>query len=222
MRDTLLSASDDASSSPTSEEDRSRLPLSVLIERLAQARGEERISVARMIAWFEGRATLALLLVFGILNILPNPPGSSAVLGLPMLYLSAALVLARPPRFPAVITRRGLSQGMFQTIARHSLPTLRRVERILHPRLEAFASGPALRVTGVFCVLLSVILILPIPLGNIPPAACMCLLALAAVARDGLWMVLGWIASVLCIVLLAGVTIATLNLIAQFLLRLLS
>lgn len=221
MRDTLLSPPEDPSSGAP-EEDRSRQPLSVLIERLAHEPGQDRVSIARMIDWFGTRATLALLLVFGILNILPNPPGSSAVLGLPMMYLSLAMLLDRPPRFPAVITRRGLSQAMFQTITRHSLPTLRRVERILHPRLDALVAPPAMRITGALCVLLSFILILPIPFGNIPPAACMCLLALAAVARDGLWMLLGWVASVLCIALLAGVTIATINLIAQLTLRLFS
>ncbi|SMO90180.1 Uncharacterized conserved protein [Paracoccus laeviglucosivorans] len=221
MRDMLLPSSETPSSGAP-EEDRSRLPLSVLIEQLAAAPGKDRISVARLIEWFEGRATLALLLVFGILNILPNPPGSSVVLGLPMLYLAAALMLGRPPRFPAVITRRGLSQSMFQTIARHSLPMLRRVERILHPRLDALASPLALRISGALCVLLSLILILPIPLGNIPPAACMCLLALAAVARDGLWTLIGWVASILCVTLMAGVTIASIHLIAQFALRLIS
>lgn len=205
-------------SSELSEEDRSRLPLSTLIDELALS-VTDRVSVADLMAWFGGRAGVALLLIFGILNILPNPPGSSTVLGLPMLYLSLAMMLGRPPFFPAVITRRGLSAAMFTAIAARATPVLRRFERILHPRLSVLCDAIAFRITGALCLVLSFILVLPIPLGNIPPAACMCVLAVASVARDGLWVLIGWIASLVCIVLMSGITIATLHVIAQFVLR---
>lgn len=127
MKDTLSSGQP---SSDTSEEDRSRLVLSDLLDRFAAEAGE-RVSLSDMIHWFGSRATLALLLIFGILNILPNPPGSSAVLGLPMLYLSIALMRDRPPAFPQTILRRSLSGGLFSAIATRATPILRRLERIM-------------------------------------------------------------------------------------------
>jgi len=210
------------SSSDVSEEDRSHLPLSVLIDRLCTEARTERFSIADLIGWFEQRATVALLLIFGILNLLPNPPGASAVLGLPMVYLSVAMILNKPAFFPKTVARRGLTRSMFTTIATRATPVLRRVERVLRPRLAPLSSALAMRFTGLVCLVLSTILVLPVPLGNIGPAACMCLLALATVARDGLWMLIGWALSVLCIVLLSGVTIATIHFLVQLLLRLTS
>lgn len=216
MKDVI---SDDHPPSGAPEEDRSRLPLSDLLDRFA-AEGRDRVSLSDLVHWFGSRATLALLLIFGILNILPNPPGSSAVLGLPMLYLSIALIRDREPVFPQAILRRSFSGSLFAAIATRATPVLRRFERIMHPRFEPVTEGVASRVTGGLCLVLAFILVLPIPLGNIPPAACICVLALAAIARDGLWVLIGWAASVLCVVLLSGATIATLHFIAQFFLRL--
>lgn len=217
MRDTIITEQS-SSDAETSEEDRSQLPLSDLLDQFA-AKAGERVSLSDLMLWFGSRATLALLLIFGILNILPNPPRSSAVLGLPMLYLSIALMRDRAPVFPQAILRRSLSGNLFSAIATRATPILRRFERVMHPRLERFSEGFASRVTGVLCLVLAFILVLPIPLGNIPPAACMCLLALAAIARDGVWVMIGWVASCLCIVLLSGATIATLYFMAQFALR---
>ncbi|WP_136686034.1 exopolysaccharide biosynthesis protein [Falsirhodobacter xinxiangensis] len=218
MKDTITpeQSSPDAE---TSEEDRSHLPLSDLLDQFAAEVGE-RVSLSDLMLSFGSRATLALLLIFGILNILPNPPGSSAVLGLPMLYLSVALIRDRAPVFPRAILRRSLSGSVFSAIATRATPILRRFERIMHPRFEPLIEGFASRVTGALCLVLAFILVLPIPLGNIPPAACMCLLALAAIARDGVWVLIGWAASLLCIALLSGATIATIHFIAQFVLRL--
>jgi len=53
------------------------------------------LTITDLAAWFEDRAILALMLIFGILSILPNPPGTSLVLGLPMFYQSFAMLLDR-------------------------------------------------------------------------------------------------------------------------------
>lgn len=168
-----------------------------------------------LVAWFQDRATLALLMIFGILNMLPNPPGSSMILGLPMLYLSLAILLGRQPWFPRLVMERGISSSTFAAIAARASPVLRRCERLLKPRLSALVQGWAFRLSGLLCLILSVILILPVPLGNIPPAACMTALALALAMRDGLAVLLVWSLSLVCLVLMSGIIAATFLLVVQ-------
>lgn len=168
-----------------------------------------------LVAWFQDRATLALLMIFGILNILPNPPGSSMILGLPMLYLSLAMLLGRRPWFPRIVMERGISSSTVATIATRASPVLRRCERLLRPRLVALVQEWAFRLSGLLCLVLSVILILPVPLGNIPPAACMTALALALAMRDGLAVLVIWILSLACLVLMSGIIAATFLLVTQ-------
>ena len=55
-------------------------------------------------------------------------------------------------------------------------------------------SGPA--ADGIFCgflsLLLSVLLVLPIPLGNVLPALAISLMALGVLERDGVWVLAGF------------------------------
>lgn len=195
-------------------EDRSRQALSHLIDRLATRTASDRLTMTDLVAWFQDRATLALLMIFGILNMLPNPPGSSMILGLPMLYLSLALLLGRQPWFPRIVMERGISSALVATIAARASPVLRRCERLLKPRLSALVQDWAFRLSGLLCLVMSVILILPVPLSNIPPAACMTALAFALAMRDGLAVLVVWILSLACLVLMSGIIAATVLLVA--------
>jgi hypothetical protein len=42
-------------------------------------------------------------------------------------------------------------------------------------------------VIGAFCLILSIVLVLPVPLGNMLPGIALCLIALGVLERDGLW-----------------------------------
>ena len=64
------------------------------------------------------------------------------------------------------------------------------------------------RVLGALCLVLAVVLVLPIPLGNILPALAICLIALGVLERDGLWVVIGILVALLSLVLVAGVVYA--------------
>jgi hypothetical protein len=55
---------------------------------------------------------------------------------------------------------------------------------------------------------LAVILILPIPLGNMLPAAAICLMALGILERDGIWTSIGAITGVASMFLVATVVYA--------------
>ena len=62
---------------------------------------------------------------------------------------------------------------------------MRRLERVLKPRLGLLVSPAAERLLGFAVFILAVILFLPIPLGNMLPAAAICILSLALVEHDG-------------------------------------
>src|SRR5690606_41810814 len=72
------------------------------------------------------------------------------------------------------------------------LPWLERVEAVSRPRLTFLFGGVGQRLIGVVCTVLALVLILPIPLGNLLPATAVTVLALALVQRDGLLALLGY------------------------------
>lgn len=162
-----------------------RQPLSAILQEIVDSPAE-RISVAELMALFGGRALGALLLVFSIACILPLPPGSSTVLGLPLVLLAPQLVVGkRTPWLPGSVRRRTVAVASLRAGFPRVIRWVRRVEAVSRPRL-GFLFGPVgERLIGLVCTILAIVLIFPIPGGNFLPAAAAALLSLALILRDG-------------------------------------
>jgi hypothetical protein len=87
-------------------------------------------------------------------------------------------------------------------------PILQRAERILRPRLTLLLHPVPERIVGAACLLLAIILFLPIPFGNIPPAWAIAAFALGILERDGLATVVGWLGTIGSLLILAAVSSA--------------
>lgn len=184
-----------------------RMPrrFSELLEDLARDHTGERLTVGDLLRAMEGRAIAALLFIFAFPNILPSPPGLAAVLGLPLVYLSFQLMLGRDPWLPRFISDRSMSTEAFRIIVARATPILNRAERMLKQRWWPLVSPGMERVLGFVCLALAVLLSLPVPLGNLLPAAAVCIIALAMLERDGLWVALGLAATVGAFVWVGGI-----------------
>jgi hypothetical protein len=171
------------------------VPLSVVLFRLANDNSRERISVGDLLATLGDRAIGALMFFFAAPNILPVPPGVSTLLGAPLLFLSAQLMLGMRPWLPGVVTRRSISREDLATLVRRIVPWLAKAEKLLKPRAPVLVRPPVEYFVGLVCLVLAAVLMLPIPLGNTLPALAISLLALGVLERDGVWIGIGLLAS---------------------------
>jgi hypothetical protein len=73
-------------------------------------------------------AKAALLFVFAVANVLPMPPGTSTILGAPLVFLAAQLAVGRQPWLPAFIADRTMTRADFA--------------RLVRPRAIALAQSP--------------------------------------------------------------------------------
>ena len=181
------------------------LSLSDMLQRLADEGDSERISIGDLVAALGDRALGALLFIFAFPNALPALPGTSAILGAPLVFLAAQLALGLKPWLPGFIARRSVARKDFQSLIARVRPWLRRAERMLRPRVSALALPPMEYVVGLVCFLLAIVVLLPIPLGNMLPALSISLLALGILERDGYWIVAGLAAAAGATVLVSGV-----------------
>lgn len=181
------------------------VPLSVLLFRLANDTSRERISVGDLLAALGDRAIGALMFFFAAPNILPVPPGVSTLLGAPLLFLSAQLMLGMRPWLPGIVTRRSLSRDDLATLVRRIVPWLAKAEKLLRPRVAVLVRPPVEYFVGLVCLVLAAVLMLPIPLGNTLPALAISLLALGVLERDGVWIAIGLFASVVAGAVVWGV-----------------
>ncbi len=196
----------DALRSPSGEL-RPRGPkLSELLTQMAGDHPRERISIADMMARLDDRAFGALMFIFAVPNAVPTPPGTSLLLGAPLVFLSLQLAIGRSsPWLPRLIAERSLLLTDFARIVARVAPVIARAERLMRPRLPLLATRPFDQLMGVTCLLLAVVIFLPIPLGNMPPAIAICMFSLALLEKDGLVWLIAMLAAILSIALVSGV-----------------
>jgi len=175
------------------DSDLNTLPLSAILRGVAE-RPEPTISIAELTMLFGGRALGALLLVFGLLCTLPLPPGSTTLLGAPLVLLAPQLVIgARAPWLPRRLRERTIATADLKRVLPGMLIWLERMEAVSRPRLAFLFGGVGERMIGAVCTVLALVLILPIPFGNMVPAAAVSVLSLALVQRDGALALLGYL-----------------------------
>jgi hypothetical protein len=132
------------------------------------------------------------MLIFAAPNVLPTPPGFSTLLAAPLIFLATQLALSRPaPWLPKFIASRSMPRADFAVIIGKASPWLERAEKLLKPRLSFLTRPPFEQAIGVVCLILAIMLFLPIPFGNMPPALAICLFSLAILERDGIAAILG-------------------------------
>lgn len=179
--------------------------LSAILMAIAEAQDKERISIGDLLEALRRRALGALMFIFAVPTALPMPPGVSAIVGAPLLFLAVQLMLGMNPWLPKFITDRSLSRVDFQRVVAIVAPWLARAERIMRPRMTMLARRPAVYVLGFACLAMSIILFLPIPLGNMLPSVAICIMALGLLERDGVWIIGGLLTAVLSVVVVWGV-----------------
>lgn len=182
--------------------------LSATLLRIAAKPGRDRIFIHDLLRELDHRAIAAMLFIFAVPNTIPVPPGVSGVLGAPLIFLAAQLMLGRAPWLPGLISDRSFARADFEKVVNRVGPWLQKAERLMRPRLEMLAKPPAEYMVGGLALLLSIVLFLPIPLGNMLPAIAICILALGLIERDGLWVLIGTAVSVVSLVIVSGVIAA--------------
>ncbi len=154
------------------------------------------------------RSFAALLVFFSLLNLLPLPPGTTLVTGLPLLLIAGQMVTGRRTVWlPRSWLNRSIGASRFRSLTERAGPTLERLERLVKPRRWPFASPQtAERVIGVIGLVLAVAVTLPIPFGNWLPAFALAVVGLSLSERDGVFLAAG-IALGLTSLLIMGVVI---------------
>ena len=177
-------------------------PLSQMLKDLCEDPREE-MTLGEIVRSFGRRALGALLFVFAVPNLLPLPPGSSTILGAPLLLLSPQVAMGvRGPWLPRFLRERSIKTHELGLFLERFIPTLERIERASRPRMTFFFGPVGDTVIGIICTLLAFVLILPIPLGNLLPAFTIGTLALALFQRDGVIALVGYLSAAISVGLL--------------------
>src|SRR6476620_183181 len=191
------------------------LALSQRLAQIIENTKDERLSFTELAAQLHSRAWGGLMFIFAAINVLPLPPGTSVFFAIPLMIVSAQMVLGRSsPWFPGRIDRRGVKKTELERLIAKITGLEARIERVLKPRLAGLTAPTATRLIGVVCFLLAILAAIPIPLFHMAPAAAILLFGLALIYRDGVLVIAAAIAALLSLAvnaLLVGSGVAFLS-----------
>ncbi len=181
-------------------------PISRIVAEVAARFPGERITLGEMAEAFGDRAFGLLILLMCLFGLLP---GMASVFGVPTLILGLQMGLGRDvPRLPRIFANRSIKRTDLLRVASLSARSLRLVERYVRPR-PGWCTGPGgRRAIGWLTVYVAIMLILPGPGTNGPPAFGNIVMALGLVEHDSKVTALGMLLSVLGCVFATGVLLA--------------
>lgn len=163
-------------------------PISRIVAEVAAAFPGERISLGEMATAFGDRAFGMLLLLLLLPGLLP---GMASVFGTPLLILGVQMGLGlRVPKLPGILARQTIKRSDLLRLASASSKGLGRIERYVRPRPGFFTSPLGERIIGWLTAYVAIMLILPGPGTNGPPAFGNIVMALGLIEHDS--KVTGW------------------------------
>jgi hypothetical protein len=180
--------------------------ISSILEALPHAVEGDRISFGDLVDAFEHRAYGPLIVVFAAPNMLPVAlPGISAILGAPLILLTAQLMLGRRrPWLPGFLRRRSLARASFESLVARVVPRIRRIEQMISPRLLVLTGMLGKKVIGALGLVLALIIMLPVPFGNAVPGLALVVMSVGLLGRDGLAVLAGGLIGVAGLVIASG------------------
>lgn len=159
------------------------------------ARDEPRLHLGELINGFGERGFGAMLLFFGLVSVVIGAvPGTTTVLGAPILLIAIQLVFRRDQLWmPNWILKHSIDRATYRNSIGKIMKPLRKVERLSRPRLSIMSGDVSEMLIGIACIVLCLILMLPVTGGNLFPSLIVAAFGFGLMQRDGAIIIAGWI-----------------------------
>ena len=139
---------------------------------------------------------------FGIIMLLialvAIAPGLSIIAGLLLMIPAVQMIAGKAaPVFPRHIAARSLPTRHLAAAVQRSIPVLRYLERVIHPRWHTPLESTKRLVGAVVLILSTTLVLVPIPLSNVVPASVIALISLAYLEEDGVLLSIALLAAMI-------------------------
>jgi len=187
---------------------RSENCLQHLVDDIAHAGDDERVSIGTIFDALGGRSFGGLLLVPSLLATSPlsGVPGVPSLAGIMIILICVQYVLGRKRIWlPRWILRREVSRQRLQSAIGYVRPVVRRIDRITYPRLTFLINRWTFGAIALVCALLAATMppLEILPMTATTTAFVIALFAIAVIAGDGLLLAIAFLAMMTVVTLFA-------------------
>ncbi len=184
--------------------DQQKIITTQIIEDIVKQSSADRIPVRDLVDAMQAIGFGLVMMVFAFGIIIPLPPPFPSIIALPLVIFSLQMVAGySSPKLPKRFSNLTVKRSVLAMLVQKSSPYIRKVEKILRPRLSFMISPTAERIIGVFTLIFSSFIVLPMPLSNFIPGLGILIIAFGLLGKDGLVVICGIILGI------AGVAIST-------------
>ncbi len=146
----------------------------------------DKITIRQIAESFQDREYALLSLMFALIAAIPIP-GSHAILGLPILLVSAQRFAGvKKIWLPEIVMKQEISSTTFTGLVKKSLPYIEKTECFCKPRMQKIITAHGIWGFALVATLLSLIIVVPGPLTNFVPAVSIAVIAIGILMDDGL------------------------------------
>lgn len=177
----------------------SRATSEVLEETVGNHQSDD-ISLGELITILQERGFGLLMMVLVLPNCvpIPVPPGVSTIFSIPLAFLAVQMILGRlTPWLPGWLKSKTIKRATLAAMVSKVSPRLKFIEKLLKPRLTFFVSPAGERLIGLFWLLCTLSIAVPLPMTNFVPGMGILLVSLGLLNRDGLIILAGMIVGLL-------------------------
>ena len=187
---------------PKKSENAAHIPTSEVLQALIDEAPTDHFTLDWLIESLPERSFGIIMLVLAVLAMMPI---GSMVPGLLLAILAAQMGAGRHgPVFPRRVATYPLPTRYLERMGRQAIQVLKYLERVVTPRWPT-PFGATKRVIGIGVLLLtSLVLLAPLPLTNVPPAADVALIALAYIEEDGVLLAVALFVALILLALAAA------------------
>ena len=162
------------------------------LEDVVNKSSADRIAISDLVEAMNAVGFGLVLMIFAFGITIPLPPPFPSVIAIPLVVFSLQMTIGySSPRLPKKFVNLSVKRSVVAMLVQKSSPLIRRVERILRPRLLFVTSKIGEKIIGFFSLLFSAFIFLPIPLSNFIPGLGILIISFGLLGRDGLVVILG-------------------------------
>lgn len=177
-------------------------PASELLQTMMRHARADMISLKEIKESLHERGFGILMVIFVIPCCLPVPvpPGVPLIFSIPLIFLSLQMIWGlKNPWLPKWLAAKAFKRTSLAYMVEKAAPILRRIEKVLRPRLPFASTRKGERVVGLFIFLLACVIALPLPLpfSNFIPGIGILIMSLGLLSKDGLVILLGMLVGML-------------------------
>ncbi len=183
-------------------------PTSDYLRRVIRAQKHDRVTIDELKVSLHERGFGILLMFFALPVSIPIPyiPGFTTIFALPLIFLSFQMMVGfEYPWLPKWLLRRSIKRDLLRLIIIKSSPFLRKIEKLLKPRLVILSQGT--HIIGFFAFVFALSIAMPLPFTNLLPAIATVILSLGLLSRDGLTILFGIVVGLCGLFFTAGVIV---------------